>query len=111
MRKELGKIQGVSVGLGGYQEAMLGIHFTLGDGSWGVNDSKCFWDANQIDCTEHCKWTEEERTESYADTMRYISNLLSKARVDSVNKLLGIPIEAEFDGNALKGWRILEEVL
>ena len=35
MEKRLGKIESVSFGLGGYQGAMLGLHVTLGDGSWG----------------------------------------------------------------------------
>jgi hypothetical protein len=43
--------------------------------------------------------------------MRYVSKLLRDAKVDSVEKLKGKPIEATFDGNTLKEWRILTEVL
>jgi hypothetical protein len=43
--------------------------------------------------------------------MRYVSKLLKEAKVDSVEKLKGKPIEATFDGNMLKEWRILTEVL
>jgi hypothetical protein len=31
--------------------------------------------------------------------------------VSSIDKLVGVPIEAEFDGMELKNWRILTEVL
>jgi hypothetical protein len=111
MEKRLGKIESVHFGLGGYQGAMLGIHVTLGNGSWGVGDSRGQWDAEQISCSEHSKWSESDRDVWYAEIMRYVSKLLKEAKVDSVDKLKGKPIEATFDGNMLKEWRILTEVL
>jgi hypothetical protein len=111
MEKRLGKIESVSFGLGGYQGAMLGIHITLGDGSWGVGATKANWDAEQIEWSKHTQWTEEERDGWYAEIMRYVSKLLKDAKVDSVDKLKGKPIEATFDGTMLKEWRILTEVL
>lgn len=111
MEKRLGKIESVSFGLGGYQGAMLGLHVTLGDGSWGVGDSKCNWDAEQISCSEYSKWSEEDRDAWYAEIMRYVSKLLKDAKVDSVDKLKGKPVEVTLDGNLLKEWRILTEVL
>jgi hypothetical protein len=111
MEKRLGKIEAVSFGLGGYQGCMLGISFTLGDGGWGVGDFKGNWDSEQIKCTEHTKWTEEDRSKSYDETMRYVSKLLKEAKVDSVDKLKNKPVEVTFDGNTLKEWRILTEVL
>jgi len=111
MEKKLGKIEDVRFGLGGYQGAMLGLHVTLGNGSWGVGDSKSNWDSEQIKWTEHTKWTEEERDGWYAEIMRYVSSLLKDAKVDSVDKLKGKPVEVTLDGNQLKSWRILTEVL
>jgi hypothetical protein len=111
MEKKLGKIESVSFGLGGYQGVMLGIHVTLGNGSWGVGDSKGNWDAEQIKHTEYTKWTEADRDASYAEIMRYVSKLLKEAKVDSVDKLKGKPVEVTFDGNMLKEWRILTEVI
>lgn len=111
LRKELGSIKHVRFGLGGYQDACIGIHFSLCGDGWGVNDSKSSWDKNQIPWTEHCKWSEEDRSRSYDETVRYISDLLHLSKVDDVSKLKGIPIEASFDGNILKEWRILTEVL
>ncbi len=44
LRKEIGKIQKVSFGHGGYQDAGIGVSFSLGSdkASWGVHD---FWGA------------------------------------------------------------------
>lgn len=111
MDKRLGKLSDVKFGIGGYQDAMLGFSATLGDNSWGVSTTKSAWDANLIKHSEHCKWTEEDRSKQYADIMRYLSDLLHAAKVSSVSQLNGIPIEATFEGNTLKDWRILTEVL
>lgn len=111
MEKRLGKIKNVSFGHGGYQDAMIGLNVTIEGEGWGVSDSKVAWDAEMIECTKHCKWTEADRDKQYAEIMRYLSKLLKDAKVSSVDKLKGIPIEAIFDGNLLKKWRILTEVI
>ena len=111
MEKRLGKIQDVRFGLGGYQDAMLGIHVTLGNEGWGVGDSRANWDVEQIKWTENTQWTEEDRDGWYAEIMRYVSKLLKEAKVDSVDKLKGKPVEVTLEGNTLKEWRILTEVL
>jgi len=111
LRKELGKIESVSFGHCGYQECMIGIQVTLSGKGWGVGDSRGDWDAELIKHDKHCKWTEAGRDANYADIMRYVSKLLKQAKVHNVNELKGVPIEATFDGNCLKEWRILEEVL
>ena len=43
--------------------------------------------------------------------MRYLSKLLNDAKVDSVDKLKGIPVEVTLEDNTLKEWRVLTEVL
>lgn len=111
MEKRLGKIKSVKFGIGGYQDCQLGIHFQLGGDYWGVGDSKSTWDPERIKCTEHSKWTEEDRTKNLNDIVRYVSSLLKDAKVDNVTELEGIPVECSFDGNMLKEWRILTEVL
>jgi hypothetical protein len=90
---------------------MIGLHVTLGNGSWGVGDSRANWDAEQIKWSENTKWSEQDRDAGYAEIMRYVSKLLKDAKVDSVDKLKGKPVEVTFDGNQLKEWRILTEVL
>jgi len=111
MEKKLGKIESVSFGLGGYQGEMLGLHVTLGNGSWGVGDTRANWDSEQIKWTENTQWTESQRDVHYSEIMRYVSKLLKEAKVDSVDKLKGKPVEVTFDGNQLVEWRILTEVL
>lgn len=111
MEKKLGKIENVSFGIGGYQDCMLGLQVTLGDNGWGVVDNRTAWDAERISWSENCKWTEEDRDKQYSEIMRYLSKLLKDAKVDSVDKLKGIPVEVTFDGNMLKEWRVLTEVL
>ena len=110
-RKELGKITKVSFGHGGYQGAMLGIHFTLESGARGVCDTKSTWDSELIECSERCQWTEEDRTENYAEIMRYVSKLLKDAKVSDISDLQGIPVEITTEANTLKRWRILTEVI
>ena len=110
-RKELGKICKVSFGLGGYQDCCLGLSLTFEGKSWGVGHFIGAWDPESIKCDSYCKWTEKDRSEGLDDTMRKLSTILKKAKVDEVSKLFGIPVEVEFDGQLLKTWRILEEVL
>ena len=107
----LGKIQSISFGLGGYRDCCIGLHITLEGKGWGTCTSKDAWDKNLIKWSQSCKWTEEERRESYADIMCYISDLLHTAKKTSVDQLRGVPVEAIFENNILKSWRILEEVL
>lgn len=111
MEKKLGKLSNVKFGLGGYQEACLGITVTISGEGWGVSDNKSAWDANQIKCNERCQWTEEDRSKGYDEVMRYVSDLLNDAKVSSVEALNGKPVEVEFDGMTLKSWRILTEVI
>ena len=111
MEKKIGKIVNVYFGIGGYQDSQIGLHLSLGNNEWGVSDSICSWDAELIKHTQYSKWTEEDRSKEYSDIMRYLSKLLKDAKVDKVEKLKNIPIEVTFDGNILKEWRILTEVL
>lgn len=110
MRTELGKIEHIKIGHGGYQDAMLGATFTLSGSGWGVQSFEGFWNGS-IEVTEHTKWTEAQRIESYAKVLTLLDDLLTKAKKNDVQKLIGVPIEATFDGNTLQSWRILEEVI
>lgn len=111
MEKRLGKIKNVRFGIGGYQDCQLGIHFDLGTDTWGVTDSKSVWDPEKIKCSENSQWTEEDRNKAMNDVMRYTSSLLKDAKVNFVVELKGKPVEITMEGNMLKEWRILTEVL
>jgi len=112
MEKILGKIVTAKFCIGGYNDSMIGLYVQLGNTGWGVADSNNMaWDAEIIKHTEHCKWTENERDDQYAKIVRFISKLLKEAKVDCIENLKDIPVECTFDGNLLKEWRILTEVL
>ena len=104
---KLGKIEHVSFGLGGYQGAMIGLHFAFSGDGWGCGTSNAAWDANRIKCSEHAEWTEEDRSMSYSGIMRKLSDLLAQAKVESVSELEGVPVEVTFNNNMLQSWRIL----
>jgi hypothetical protein len=111
MENKLGKIESVRFGHGGYQDACIGISVTLAGEGWGVGDFKGAWDPELVTTSKYSKWTEEERSKSIDEMVRYVSKLLKDAKVHSVDKLQGKPIEATFNGNMLEEWRILTEVL
>lgn len=108
MRTELGRIQKASFGYGGYQDAMIGLSLTLGGKAWGVGDFKGAWG---IERSERCQWTEEDRLRQLGEACMFLKDVLQKAGKQSVDELIGVPIEASFDGNILKSWRVLDEVL
>lgn len=111
METKLGRLENVKFGLGGYQDACLGLHVTIAGKGWGVGSSKDTWDCNLIKWSERCNWTEETRSKQYGEIMRYMSGLLKDAKVTSIDQLNGKPVEATFEGNTLICWRILTEVI
>lgn len=111
MEKKLGKIEKVTFGCGGYNDSMLGLSVTLSGKSWGVSDFKGDWDAERVKHSEFTKWSEEDRSKKYDETMRFLSKLLKEAKVSTVDQLKGKPVEVTLDGNVLSEWRILTEVL
>lgn len=109
MEPKLGKIQNAYFGMGGYQEGMIGISFTLGDGSWGVGDFWGYWGMKR---SEYTKWTEADRVVYLGEMVMKINQLLKDAKVDVVEKLEGIPVRVYFkDFNTLDRWEVLKEVL
>lgn len=111
MEKRLGKISKAYFGHGGYQDACIGLVLALEGQGWGVATSKTAWDSEMVKHSGYCEWTEDGRSKQYADILRWVSKVLNDAKVSSVDRLVGIPVEAEFDGNLLKDWRVLTEVL
>ena len=105
---KIGKIKSVSFGLGGYQDAMIGLSVDLGGQSWGVTDFIGQWASEH---TEHCNWTEEERLLGLGKDVMSLVDLLVKAKVKKVSELKDIPVEVTLKSRTLKSWRILEEVL
>ena len=106
----LGKIESATFGT---FEGRIGISFILAFSHAEIEDSsKTTWDPEQVKITQYTKWTEADRDAKLIKIMRYISKLLTDAKVDDVTKLAGKPIELVINEyNSLESWRILTEVL
>ena len=91
VRKELGKIQSVRFGMGGYQDAMIGIQFDLGGQGWGVSDFWGYW----AEYSSNCKWSLSEQRDYLGDIVLKINKLFKEANKTDINKLVGVPVEIE----------------
>lgn len=109
--KRLGKITKAFFGISGYQQCEIGLFLEFSSGALGCSFRKSAWDAQTVPCSEYAKWTEQDRSKSYDEIVRYVSKVLEDAKRDDVAKLVGVPVEMEFDGGCLKSWRVLTEVL
>ncbi len=107
-RTELGQIQKATFGWGGYQDAMIGLSLYMGGKAWGVGDFKGAWG---VEHSEHCQWSEDDRLKQLGEACMFLRDTLTKAKVQTVADLVGIPIKATFAGNRLQSWWVLEEVL
>lgn len=100
--KHLGKIMSVKFG---YKNSMFGLHLELGSGEnsgWRVITSISY----------NPKLNNQAETNQRAlEMLIEIKKLLEEARVSTIDELKDIPIEAEFNGNVLEKYRILNEVL
>lgn len=108
--KKIGKIQNIKFGKGGYQNAMIGISVDLGSDTkhWGVGDFKGAWGMER---KFEMNWTEEDRIKQLGELVIWFNDLLEKAKVETLNELIGKPVEVTFEDDQLTEWRILSEVL
>ena len=89
----------------------LGIWFVLKSDGCSFDTERVVWDFNDVKVTEDTTWTEESREASMADMMRYISDLMFVAKVNSIEDLRDTPITLQIENGMLQDWRILREVL
>lgn len=108
LRKKLGKIASAKFGWGGYQDVQFGLSVTLQGESWGCDDFKGFWGHERPSGAE---WTEETRIIKLGETCLFLRDTLKAAQKQTVDQLVGVPVEVTFNGNLLYNWRILSEVL
>ena len=109
---KLGRITAATFGRGGYQDVQFGLFLTFEGKSWGVCASKATWDpANLKPNGSGFQWTEDGRSAELADLCRFLSDTLKAAKKEHVGQLVGVPVEVTFEGNMLKAWRVLDEVL
>ena len=111
METRIGKIESVTFGIGGPQDACLGLHLTFSGKGWCAGTALAAWDYTLIKRSERTKWTEESRNEEFINILKRVSDTLAKAKVSSVEKLKGIPVELTFEDNTLREWRVLDELL
>jgi hypothetical protein len=111
MSKMLGKIESIKLGYGGYQDAMFGLTvvFSLEGGSSGCTDFKGWWCDSP---SENAKWTVEDKNKIIVDVHEKIIEMCEQANVNSLDELVGTPVEVVFDRSyKFPSWRILIEVL
>jgi len=110
MENKLGKIRKIGFGYGGYQDAMFGLSLEFSFGSGRVADFKGSWGVD-MKPSEHAEWDEAVRSRIFDETMRFINQMLIEAKKRDISELVNVPVEVTFEGNVLKSWRILTEVI
>ena len=107
--KRIGKIHSISFGMGGYDDAMIGVSVTLSGDGWACGDFRGTWAVRPASA----KWTEESQKMFLGGAVLWLRDLLNESKKKNLADLLHVPIEATFEGpnGKLISWRILTEVL
>lgn len=110
---KLGKIEKITVGYCGYQDAQFGVRVQLRIGNEvHQSDLAGCWAWTKVACDDNCKWTEADRSKSAAETLRSLEKIMSEAKVTTLASLTNKPVEAFFtEHGTVASWRILTEVL
>jgi hypothetical protein len=106
--KQLGKIERATFGWGGYQDACIGLSLTFSGDGWGVSTFHGAWG---IERSDYCQWTEEDRVRDLGEACLKLRDILKLSKKQTTEQLKGVPVEVEFEGNVIKDYRILTEVL
>jgi len=101
---QLGKIRKVTFG---NYEYLFGLFLDLGGDGWGVSAEYCY---------NHCympknQLGEQDKIDDELTMISKIQLLLSDAKVETIDQLIGKPVEVTFEGNLIRSFRILTEVL
>lgn len=102
--KALGRIVSAMFGWGGYQDTMIGLTVVLDCKSFRLSDFQGV--SPDGDIRDFAV-----RVSGLGSTCLFLSRTLTQAKVKTVDKLVGVPVEVTLLGTALKSWRVLEEVL
>ncbi len=103
--KVLAKITRADLGHDG--DGRFGLNLTFTGGGIGVGTFEGTW----AERPERAQWTDEDQAKSFADVMYLLRDTLTKAKRRYASELVGVPVEVTFEGNMLKSWRVLEEVI
>jgi hypothetical protein len=108
METRLGKIGYAEFGVINDYPFMLGLQLEFSFSGSGCGDGGKY----SVNITDSCKWdSDQQKYEAYERILKFTYETLKKAKVDSVSKLKGIPVEVTMENNWFKDFRILEEVL
>lgn len=107
VEKKLAKIETAKFGCIWDRDFLFGLQLGFAGKGWGVGDGGI----HVMNMSEMCKWTDEEKQKAAHNIMKFTYELLKEANVQSVDKLVGIPVEVTLDGNLFKEFRVLTEVL
>ena len=108
------KIERLTVGSGGYQDAMFGTSWTFSGDGCGVGSFMGFWGID-MERSERAQWSEEGRDNAALATFWGLQLIMIAAKVHDMSKLIGKPILARFSqpgvGGVLQKWRIFHEIV
>lgn len=105
---KLGHITRANFGLMQDRDFLYGliIDLSLQDGYYVTGT-----EVTNINHSESCKYTEEDRDKWLAKQSLKIAKILEDAEVKYINELVGKPVIASFKNNTIQEFRILTEVL
>jgi len=103
--KTLGKITSFKFGI---NEWCMGSFLTLSCDGCCVNTNNVY---NCTKHTEYSKWTPEDQKDWAAKALMTLHDWMEEAQVSDVSEMVGIPVEVTWNGNLMKSWRILTEVI
>jgi len=105
----LGKIVQAEFGTVKERDYFLGLQLAFEfNGGFNVSDDGY----HTVNVSENCFWESEiQKYERYERALKDLKRVLDDAKVNYVSELIGKPIEVEIEGDRLKSFRILTEVL
>ena len=94
------------------EDGRVGIIVNLEMDGSGVGDTSLMaWSPSSVGVTDYTRWDEDDRDKELVKIMRKLDELMSQAKVSSLVKMKGVPVEVKLEKNMLVSWRILTEVL
>jgi len=108
--KKLGKIKSAKFGLLEDRQFLMGLQLEFEMEYTGCGDGGLFL-FNISDRNENTKWSEQERTDVVMENMNLLKEILTDSKVNTVNELIGKPVEVLLKNRCFQDFRILTEVL
>jgi len=109
---ELGRIDVAKFAV---HDGRIAFEFHISGKGWGVVKTfECGWDTSEEELKKplsRYKWTHESRLQKIGMNGWEVVELMKKAKVSSLDKMVGIPVRCTFLEGAITHMAILEEVL